>query len=134
MDKRKLKLANYGISANRYKELSGFCEQYPEWKQKLRLQGTTVKSPRLTDMPTARKLSDSTGDLAVKRVEMERKCNLIEKTAEQASRDLAPFIIKSVCYGQTLNHLIMIGEMPCSRTAFYDARRYFFYLLDQNKE
>lgn len=37
MDKRRHgTLKKYGISQKRYKELKGFCEQYPEFLQELR--------------------------------------------------------------------------------------------------
>ena len=35
MNKRKLKFDDLEISGKRYKELCGFCEQYPEWKSQL---------------------------------------------------------------------------------------------------
>lgn len=133
MDKRKLKLEEYGISEKRYKELCGFCEQYPEWKQILSFGSGILKSVKITGMPKSNRISDKTADIAVRRTSIAEKCRLVESTAEQASKELAPYIIKSVCYGVTFNYLIMVDDMPSSRSAFYDARRYFFYLLDSKK-
>jgi hypothetical protein len=135
MNKRNLVLDKYGISGKRYKELSGFCEQYPEWKSELKNKNHTVKCVEITDMPISRSgNSDQTGRLAIRRAELQEKCDLIENTALQASEDLANFIIKSVCYEVPFAYLETIEEIPCSRSAFYDARRYFFYLLDKNKK
>lgn len=135
MNKRKLVLDEYGISGKRYKELCGFCEQYPEWKSELRYNTHTVKAKVITDMPLApHNNSDATGDLAIKRMELERKCRIVEETAMQADMSLADYLIKSVCYEVPYTYLSTVEEMPCSRSAFYDARRYFFYLLDRNKE
>ena len=123
MNKRQLNLEKYGISGKRYKELCGFCEQYPEWKNQLKYNNDTVKSN-----------SDATGNLAIKRTGLEEKCRLIEETAEQAGEDLSQYIIKSVCYEVPVTYLIVCEGMPIGKSAFYEMRRYFFYLLDQNKK
>lgn len=135
MKKRNLVLNSYGISPKRYKELCGFCEQYPEWKKTLKYENDTLKSKIITDMPIAPSGNgDQTGTLAIKRVELQQKCELIESTAKEASEDLWQYIIDSVCHEQSLNYLQTIKGMPCSRATFYDIRRYFFYLLDKNKK
>lgn len=135
MDKRKLVLKQYGISDKRYKELCGFCEQYPEWIAELKYNKDTVKSKTITDMPISFGCNiDQTGDLAIKRSELQEKCNLIEETARQASPELSKYIIQSVCYEFPLAYLQTILGMPCSRTTFYDKRRYFFFLLDKKKK
>ena len=51
MNKRQLNLEKYGISGKRYKELCGFCEQYPEWVNELKFNRDTVRSVEITDMP-----------------------------------------------------------------------------------
>lgn len=134
MNKRQLKLENYGISGKRYKELCGFCEQYPEWIGELKYTRDTVKSLEITDMPISHTNADATGNLAIKRTELEKKCELIQKTAVQAGKELSEYIIKSVCYEVPVNYLIACEGMPLSKSAFYEMRRYFFYLLDQNKK
>ncbi len=133
MNKRKLNLEKYGISGKRYKELCGFCEQYPEWVGELKYSKDTVKSVEITDMPIYHSNSDATGNLAIKRSDLETKCRLIEETAGQAGKELSQYIIKSVCYEVPVNYLIACEEMPISKSAFYEMRRYFFYLLDINK-
>lgn len=134
MNKRQLNLEKYGISGKRYKELCGFCEQYPEWVNELKYKHDTVKSVEITDMPICHSNSDSTGNLAIRRTELQKKCELIEQTAIQASADLHQYIIKSVCYEVPVTYLISCENMPLSKSAFYELRRYFFYLLDENKK
>lgn len=134
MNKRNLNLEKYGISGKRYKELCGFCEQYPEWKNQLKYNKDTVKSLEITDMPITHNNSDATGNLAIKRTELEKKCQLIEETAKQAGNDLSQYIIKSVCYEVPVTYLIACEGMPLGKSAFYEMRRHFFYLLDQNKK
>lgn len=132
MNKRDIKLDKYGISKKRYKELCGFCEQYPEWKQQLESY-TLLSSPQITDMPIAHKNTDKVGDMAVRLDGLGLKCSLIEDTARQASADYAEYIIKSVCYEVPINYLIMCDGLALSKSSFYRIRRLFFYLLDQNK-
>lgn len=135
MNKRELNLSKYGISGKRYKELCGFCEQYPEWVDKLKYKTDTVKSKEITDMPILPFGSgDQTGNLATERVELQKKCELIEQTAIEASADLYQYIIKAVCYEVPVHYLISVEEMPLGKSAFYELRRYFFFLLDKNKK
>ena len=130
MDKRKTSLKKYGISSKRYKELCGFCEQYPEWKQELAFNNSTVKSQSLTGMPAmTNSLSDETADLAI-----QKKIDLIEKTAKEASPEFWKEIIKSACFEQPFWYLRDISNIPISRAAFHDYRRYFFYLLNKKKQ
>lgn len=134
MNKRKLNLKKYGISSGRLKELSGFCEQYPEWKSFLEENETALKGIQYSDMPSAHRNSDSTCNIAVKCADTAEKCKLIEETAQEVSGYYAEYIIKNVCYGVSFNYLITMCEMLCSRATFYDERRKFFYLLDKNKK
>lgn len=136
MNKRQLRLDKYGISKFRYNELKNFCLQYPEWRDELEYKKDTVKSQQIDGMPSspAGNNSDQTGDLAIRRAELSRKCEMIEKTAIKADSELYPYIIKSVCYDEPMWYLRDILGMGCENNAFYDARRYFFYLLDKIKK
>ena len=135
MNKRKLRLDKYGISNKRYKELCGFCEQYPEWLEELKSNTDTVKSSSVSGMPASSSGSgDPTSALARRRAELRKRCELIEQMAIQANADLYQYIIRSVCYEEPFWYLRDIKGMPCSQRSFYDYRRYFFYLLDQSKE
>lgn len=135
MNKRKLRLKDHGISGKRYKELCGFCEQYPDWLAELKYHTDTVKGQEITDMPIPpHNNSDKTGNLAVRRHELKEKCELIEKTAKEADKELSQYIIKSVCYEVPVTYLIYHENMPLGKSAFYELRKYFFFLLDKNKK
>ena len=134
INRRKTGLTDYGISKKRLKELSGFCEQYPEWKQELEMKDSTLRSPQLTGMPVSRKNADATGDLAVRRADLEAKCRLIEETAREADEELYEYIIKAVCYEISIPYLMAHEEMPCSQASFYDVRKYFYCLLNKKKQ
>lgn len=132
MNKRDLRLDQYGISKNRQRELVWFCKQYPEWKKDLH-HFTTLKGHEITDMPKATKKDISpTEELAFKKMKLQSKCELIENTAKEASIDLYPYIIMSVCKEVNFAQLQKNG-IPCSQNSFYELRRYFFVLLDKNR-
>lgn len=133
MNKRNLNLDKYGISGHRYKELCGFCEQYPDWKKEL--EGKQVlKSQVLDDMPKSKNNYDSTCENAVRRVDTEMKCTIVEEACKEASGDLWQYMIDNVCYGVPVRYLIMKNGLPLSTNSFYDLRRYFFYILDKKKK
>ena len=135
MNKRELKLEKYGITSKRYKELCGFCEQYPDWKAFLETNKDTVRSGASDGMPYSKtnSISDQSAELAIKRVAIQEKVDLIEKTAKEADPDLWEYIIKSVCYEQPFWYIRDIMRAPISHNSFYGKRKYFFFLLDKRK-
>lgn len=134
MNKRQLKLEKYGITSKRYKELCGFCEQYPDWKVFLELNKDGIKGISVDNIGGSKNgTSDRTASLAIKREEIQRKVDLIENTAKEASPDLWKYIIKSVCYEAPFWYIRDIMNAPISRNSFYGQRKYFFYLLNQRR-
>lgn len=136
MNKRKLRLDKYGISGKRYKELCGFCEQYPEWKKELAETEYPMSAVCQDGMPHNPNTgtSDTTGNIAVRRALLQEKIDIVERSAYSASTVMWKFIIKSVCYEVPVNYLSAVEEMGLSRSAFYELRRYFFYILDKEKK
>lgn len=136
MNKRELRLENFGITSKRYKELCGFCEQYPEWKAFLATNENAVKSKKIDGVShsTTNSKNDETADLAIKRTVLQNKVDMIESIAKEVDPGLWECIIKSVCYECPFWYIRDILNLPVSRTSFYAKRRYFFYLLDQEKK
>lgn len=135
MNKRQLKLENYGITSKRYKELCGFCEQYPDWKAFLATDSVSIKGKQIDGMPYSNTgvTSDQTANLAIKRSSIQEKVDLIENTAKEASPELWEYIIKSVCYEMPFWYIRDIMKAPISHNSFYAQRKYFFCLLDRKK-
>lgn len=134
MNKRDLKLDKYGISGKRYKELCGFCEQYPDWKKELN-NHAYISAVAYGDepRPSNHDNSDTTAKHALKMLKYKRNCELIEKVAKEADDKYWQHIIKAVCYEVPINYLMEIDGLHLSKSVFYDRRRYFFYLLDIEK-
>ena len=59
--------------------------------------------------------------------------DLIERVAKEADKEFWQFIIDSACYEVPVQYLIGVKNMALSKSAFYDRRRFFFYLLDREK-
>lgn len=122
----------YDISKHRFLELYHFCMQYSEWKDELKYKKDTVRSIEVTDTPTSHGNGDATANLAVRRAELQWKCELIEKTAIEADPDIYQYIIKGVTTEYaTYRYLREIAGMPCGKNMYYDRRRKFFFLLSK---
>lgn len=135
MNKRDLRLEKYGISKKRYKELCGFCEQYPEWKSRLR-EFALIKgvSYSLSPRSNTNAIHSPVEDAVIKMDKYLNNCNLIEEVAVKADPEFWEYIIKAVCYGVSVTYLTEVEEMNLSKSAFYERKRYFFYLLDKTKQ
>lgn len=131
---RSTSLKKYDISSHRFMELYHFCLQYNEWKQELRACNDTLHSAEITGMPKGSGHSDATAKLAMRRVELTRKCELIEQTAKEAEPDIAEYIMKAVTNeGITFNYLHQMMNIPCGKDYYYERRKRFYWLLSQKK-
>lgn len=131
---RPLNHSKYGISRNRFRELYYWCLQYNEWKDELRYKTDTMRSIEITDMPTAHNGSDATQQLAIRRVQLARNCELIEQTAQEVGPDIYQYLLKAVTNEDvTYRYLKMIMNIPCGKKMYYDRRRKFYWMLDQKK-
>lgn len=135
MNKRDLKLDKYGISKKRYKELCGFCEQYPEWKSAIN-EYSFVKGVSYDPMPKSKTnaVHSSVEEAAIRNDRFINNCMLIEEVAKEADPEWWEYIIKSVCYEVPITYLISVEGMNLSQFPFYKKRRYFFFLLDKRKK
>lgn len=127
-------MKKFKISNARYRELKAFCEQYSEWKERL-VSMQALSSVAYSDMPgnPNKGVSDMTGRQAIDRIELEKKCKLIEDVADLAGADLARFIIANVCDNKGVKYLQNHGMM-IERSGFYYRRQMFFCILDKMKK
>ena len=131
-NKRPLNENKYNISKHRFLELYHFCMQYNEWRNELKFNKDTVRSIGISDMPTSRNGGDATADLAMRRAELRRKCELIEQTAIEADPEIYEYIIKGVSNDwATYPYMQTVMKIPCSRNTYYNRRRKFFWLLSK---
>lgn len=109
MNKRYIKLDQYGISLERYKELAAFTMQYREWKDALEHEENR---------------------------DLEKKVSIVENTAEKCSLEtvgdagLTEYIIKNVTDERPYFYLKEIMHMPYRDKDFFLARKRFFLHLN----
>ncbi len=134
MSKRWNQLKRYNISTKRFLELSYFCQQYPEWKDELKYNLNNTLNTPSNKSKTKPEHSDPTGNVGIRRQQLERNISLIESTASEVSDDIAKYIIKAVTEDKPYKYLETVMRIPCSRNTYYAYRRKFFWLLDQRKK
>ena len=125
--KRDLKLEQYGISKEAYREMEYFCLQYWEKKRKLGACYSIASYPLVnTPAPKRASVSDVTAVQAMNAVKLRNDLELIEQTAAEAAGGLSPYLLKHVTNRSATYE--RLGP-PCGRRQFYEYRRLFFYLL-----
>lgn len=121
----------YRLSRNRFKELKYLCLQYGEYKNKILELENTIKASRLADIPSTATVSDSIGNIVAKKLELERRCELIEQTAIQCGGNYYKGLLENVTKGTPYRYL---NSIYCSRSGFYRIRQKFFFVLSQKIE
>ena len=132
---RDLRLSKYNISKERYRELKYFCLQYPDWKKELTVADTVKAAVAKDDGGThGSAVSDCTRELAAKRIELQRKCSVVEAAAVQADDFINQYIIEAVTGDLSYTYLRTVRGIPCGKNQFYEARRKFFYNLSKMRD
>lgn len=122
--KRDMRLSDYNISRAKYNELKYFCMQYQEKKNELK--GSYGLGAVVNDgMPKGNLSGNPTERLALRNTMLHKDIELIENTAREADPEIYQWIMKNVTEGIPYEWL----DIPMGRRQFYEARRYFFYLL-----
>lgn len=135
MKSRDLRLSKYNISKERYRELKYFCLQYPDWKKELTVADTVKAAVAKDDGGNhGSAVSDCTSELAAKRIELQRKCSVVEAAAVQADDFINQYIIEAVTGDLSYTYLRTVRGIPCGKNQFYEARRKFFYNLSKMRD
>lgn len=129
MPKRKdLKLDEYNISRELYRELLYFCQQYHEKKE--RLKGCYyIRSPNLSDTPRGGCTTDPTSRAVDLAMRLERDCEAIESAAREASPAWYKYLLMAVTNKNVTYITLQSRGLKINEKEFYKARRIFFYLL-----
>lgn len=125
---RDLRLEQYNISGNRYRELKYFCRQYREKQSRLRAMAE-VSASVLRNGGRGGEISDQTADAAILRAELQKDLDFIERTAKETDEELYGYIISNVTDGIPYEYL----GVPIGRRQFYEMRRKFFFMLSEKK-
>ena len=125
----------YWISKPRYYELRHFCLQYPNWRKaysELVEYGVVVSN--ITNEFRTNTVSDPTAKLAIMKMNFMDKIEMVEKAAMEADPYLYSYLLKAVTEGRSYVYLKSKLDIPCSRDAYYDRYRKFFWILSQKRQ
>lgn len=129
---RPLNKDKYNISKHRFLELYHFCMQYKEWKAELEALTDTVKAIGYSGEIKGSSMKSVTEELAMKRAELSKKCELIEQTAIEADPELYQYIIEGVTEEYaSYKYLSATMKIPCSQNTYYERRKKFYWLLSE---
>ena len=134
MNKRDINLDKYQISKFAYRELSNFCLQYPEKKQKLTELRNPLQCQSYSDMPHGSSVTDPTARQAEQCAKLSVDTEMIEQVAIETDSGIYQYIILGVTQ-QGINYEILrvLKNMPCGKEYYYKRRRIFFYTLALRK-
>lgn len=130
--RRNLNLTKYGISNTRYLELYHFCLGYDERNRKI--AALRSPSPPVSDgMPRGSGVGKPTERNAIEAVMLSDENRMIEKAAEEADAELAPWLLKGAKWGLSYKQLRLQYNIPCCEKEYRKCRHKFFYILDRKK-
>lgn len=143
MREYRINMSVLGISRWAYEELRAFCRQYPEKKAEANallgirsschvveyLDGKEVAG---TVLPRSNTTSNPVEETILKRLRLLEDCDLIDRVAAQVDGGgWQEALILNCCYGKGYEY-IDPSILPTSRrNAFFQARREFFYRLNE---
>lgn len=121
------KKSRYHLSKHRYLELKHYCLQYPEWRDRVRELTDICSSTFETkgsNWPTS-----ETERLALERIRLKNRIELVEKTAMETDQSLWFYILQGVTEDRTYTYLRNVMDIPCGKNMYYDRYRAFFWRL-----
>lgn len=122
----------YWVEPEIWDNVVHFCRCYPIWLKELETLPDSSKAISYDgDRVQTSGNYDVTSALALKRVEVERKVDLLRTTAMIVSPELWEWILKGTTEkGVTIEDLIAQG-MPTNKNHYAKLRKYFYYLISK---
>ena len=119
------------MTKNRYQELKYFVRQYDEYKLRLKRiesgsHGAEIMQGIKNGWP-----SDYVSKMASDATYLKRRIDIIERAAKGCDMEIGDFILKAASRGYSFTKMKMIFDLPCERDMYYDRRKKFYILLDQ---
>ena len=129
--RRPSKSSPYWVEPELFDTVVHFCRCYPMWKKELETLPDSSKAITYdSDKVQTSGGYDVTSALALKRVEIERKINLIDTAAQTVDREIWKWIVKGTTEKYTFQQLKQQG-IPCERNYFSKRKSEFYYLLSK---
>lgn len=127
--------SRYWIDRHRYYELKHFCLQYPLWiLARASLDGLSRRALRLTPPSPTGLVQSPTSRCAEQRLWYTERIAMVEESAAEADPLLGPYLLRGVTEGLSYDCLKARLALPCSREAYYESYRKFFWLLSEKRQ
>ena len=127
--------SRYWIDRHRYYELKHFCLQYPLWiRARASLDGLSRRALRLTPPSPTGLVQSPTSRCAEQRLWYTERIAMVEESAAEADPLLGPYLLRGVTEGLSYDCLKAQLALPCSREAYYESYRKFFWLLSEKRQ
>ena len=124
----------YYLPKHTYLACIHYALQYRDWKASLDADRDTRGAIRYDkDKVQTANDYDSTSETAMRMLEYDDKCAMIDKLINTACdySNLDKWVRLGVCYGFPVYKLIQMG-MPCGKKMYYSIRQRFYYELSKN--
>ena len=126
------KKSKYWTEPKLYKHAISWCLCYPLWKRELETLPDASKAiDYAKDKVQTSNDYDATAELALKRVELEHKVNILETTARIVAPDLFEWLIKGVTEDNIMVEDLIAQGMPCGKNLYYRLRQQFYHLISK---
>lgn len=123
----------YYLPKHTYLTCIHYALQYRDWKARLDSDRDSRGAIRYDkDRVQTSMDGDSTSDIAIKMIEIEEKCKMIDECISIAcdGSNLDRWVRLGVCYGFTIYQLLD-DKMPCGKNMYYNIRQRFYYELSK---
>lgn len=112
----------YYLPKEEYLTVKHFCRQYPNWKKELDALPDAERAIAYDgDRVQTSGDSDPVSDLAMRRIELAKKKDVIDGAVAKAAPEIAKYLIRGICYGEAEYQLELKG-MPCGKKYYYRKR------------
>lgn len=121
----------YTLSQKRLNTVKSYAREYPDWIKQIAYMTHVSSSQRFGDQKNiAKGAGRPTENLALRRVQISKKIDMIEKTAREVDPFIYKYLIKGVTEGVPYEKLFSSG-ITCSRNTYYTRRRMFYWKLSE---
>ena len=117
------------LSKPEYLSAKYYALRYGDWLQEYNALSSSVSSVVLDGMPHGSGVGNPTEGLAIRRAEIKKKLDLIEKTAEEADKEFSKFILRRAINDESFERMNLNDGLYCSQRTFYRKMHAFYYLL-----
>ena len=106
-----------------------YARRYPHWVAELQIEPDTSKAITYEqDRVQTSNTYDPVQATAIRRAEIAKKVDMIDKLIHECADGMDKFLILGVCYGSTFKDPKSAG-IPCEHAKYYDMRREFLCKL-----